>query len=273
MVKKIGIIGYGNMGASIAQQLRSEYKILVFDKDYDKVQNVTELSMAYNAIDLVNNVELIVLAIKPQDFKAVFDEIKSSVDNKLVISIAAGITTSYIEKRLAKARVIRAMPNLALRVGLGMTCLCRGRSSIEQDLVFAQELFNRLGQTIILDESMIDAATAISGSGPGYFYYYAEDKNMEEIKNYAKDIFIPSLTSAAIKIGFTQEQAALLAEVTVRGSITFIEKTKILPSEAKKQVASKGGTTEAGLEALYRGGTLEDAVEAAFARSKELSRE
>lgn len=270
-MQEIGIIGFGNMGSAIAGRLKADYRIFVFDKDKNKTNNLSDIKVARDTLDLINAVDIVILAVKPQDFNNLLEEIKRQAKEKLFISIAAGITTSYIEKYLGKARVIRAMPNMPARIGKGMTCLSKGRFAIEEDLNFTKQLFSRLGQTLILHEEMMDQATAISGSGPGYLYDWSVGRNIEEVKKYAQDIFIPSLTASAKAIGFFPEEANILARVTAEGSIVFLEKSNLSPSELKKQVASKGGTTEAALEVLHKGGSLEEAVKAALSRAKELS--
>jgi pyrroline-5-carboxylate reductase len=210
--------------------------------------------------------------VKPQDFENLLKEIKDYAKTKLVMSIAAGITTDYIEKCLTKARIIRIMPNLPLKVNKGMICICKGKTANEKDLTFAKQLFKSMGEVLILEEKMMDAATAISGSGPGYLYDFCENKNVKDIRKYAREFFIPQLIASARNIGFSSQEAEMLATFTAEGSIFFLEKAKLSPAEAKKQVASKGGTTEAALEILHKGGSLAEAVKAACRRAQELSR-
>lgn len=261
------------MGQAIAERIKQKYNVWVFDNDKDKIQNFSDIIVAKNNVNLVDKADVVILAVKPQDIEGVLDEIKNYVNDKLIISIAAGIPTEYIENRLVGARVIRTMPNLPARVGAGMICLCKGKSATKQDLDFSEELFRVLGETLALnDENMINAATAVSGSGPGFFFDAVENKSIEEIRKYATDVFIPSLTDSAEKIGFSHEQAIKLAKVTSGGSIAFLEQTKLSPAIAKNLVTSKKGTTEAGLNELHKGGSLEDAVKAALNRARELSK-
>lgn len=272
MTKTIGIIGCGNMGSAIVERLKSRYQVYAFDKDKNKTKDISGAQIAKDNIDLVNKVDIVMLAVKPQDFDAVLDEIKSCAKDKLVVSIAAGITTGYIEERLGRVRAVRVMPNLPAKIGRGMICLCRGKSASDEDLSITEQLFKNLGETLVLNEDMMDAATAISGSGPGYLYDWAEGRTAQEIRQYAKDIFIPALADSAENIGFNPEQARILAENTAEGSIVFLEKTNLSSSQLKKQVASRGGTTQAGLEVLHRGGSLKEAVKAALMRAWELSK-
>lgn len=276
MRKTVGIIGFGNMGSSIAGGVKSKYKVWIFDKDKEKTKDIPGVGVANTLIDLIDKTDVIILAVKPQDFTTVLNEIlknrPKNMKEKLIISIAAGITTEFIEILLRKTRVIRAMPNLPLKVGYGTICLCKGKFAKLRDLNFARALFNNLGDVLALKEKDMDSATAISGSGPGYLYDWGEGRSLKEIKQYART-FTAALTAAAKSLGFSTKLARSLAENTTKGSITYLEKTNLSPSEAKKQVTSKGGTTEAALEAIHKGGTLVDAAKAAVRRAKELSNE
>lgn len=278
MKRTVGIIGFGNMGSAIAEQLKLDYQIMAFDKDKNKIKHLLSINVADNNGDLVNKVDTVILAVKPQDFDAVLNEIKDLVNERLIISIAAGITASYIEECLGKVRVIRVMPNLPARIGKGMICLCKGKFATEKDLNFTKQVFDNLGQILILNEDMMDKATAISGSGPGYYYDLIQiqkinPNNKIELMKFEEDSFIPSLCASAERIGFTSEQAKILAKNTAEGSRALLEVTHLSPRELFEQIASKGGTTASASEVLHRGGNLEEAVKAALKRAKELSKE
>lgn len=262
------------MGKAIAEGIKSRYTVYVFDIDKNKTGNVSGLEVAQSIQDLAGNVDKIILAVKPQDFDIVLNEIKDYVAGKLIVSIAAGITTGYIEKYLGSVRVIRAMPNMPVKIGKGMTCLCRGEHAAKEDLNFSERIFRFLGRTLVLEEGMMDAATAISGSGPGYYFDVVES-HAEEYKNKHHKLlkgFILSLIEAAENIGFNHKEAVVLAKTTGEGSDFLMAKTKLTPGELKKQITSKGGTTEAGLEALHKTGSLTEAARAALIRSRELSK-
>ena len=269
----IGIIGYGNMGKAIVERISPIFNVIIFDKDKVKSSNVSSIAIADSAVNLIAVTDVVIIAVKPQDFGDVLGEIKNSIDSKLIISIAAGITTKYIEKVLGKVRVIRVMPNLPAKIGKGMSCLCKGKFAITADLKFAKKILNLLGETLILDESMMDKATAVSGSGPGFLYSLISGKSLEEAKKCAKRDFLHSLVIVSSAIGFTPMQARVLAKTTTLGSIEFLEKSGLLADDLLKQVASKGGTTEAGLKEL-KGNIkfLPKAIKAAVKRAKELSR-
>jgi pyrroline-5-carboxylate reductase len=279
-MKNIGIIGFGNMGSCLAERIKAkDIKIWIFDKDKNKVAKLKGINIAKDNIDLVKKSNVLILAVKPQDFESVLDEINKKAKGKLIISIAAGITTGYIETHLedvGEIRVIRAMPNMPARIGRGITCLSKGRFAKDEDLDFAKEIFNKVGETLVLGEERMDAATAISGSGPGYFYDLLESQQIDINNEYEldkfKEGFILLLAGAAVNIGFSPAYAMALAKVTATGSMVLLKESKHAPAELKKQIASKGGTTEAALEVLHKGESLENAVKAALERAKQLSR-
>ena len=281
LCKRIGIIGCGVMGLSIAQQLKGCFDIHVFDKETSKISSLSDIKAAKNISALINSASTIILAIKPQDFYTVLNEISNDKlwlpQDAIFISIAAGIPTTTIENALEGARVIRVMPNIGLKIGQGVSCLAKGKYASKEDFDFAVNLFKYMGQTLRIEESLMDAATAVSGSGPGFFYELLERNHIKStdtdgVDTFTKTIFIPELLSVAQKIGFFEEQAKFLAMSTATSSISLLKKTKSYPSELKKQVTSKGGTTEAGLEVLQKGGSLEGAVKAALKRAEELSK-
>jgi pyrroline-5-carboxylate reductase len=270
---KIGIIGYGNMGSAIADRLKAKYQVFVMDKDAEKTKGCVGLTVAKNLEELANLANTLILAVKPQDFEEILSEIKNYNQLHLIISIAAGISTSFIESRLGKRAIIRAMPNLPAKVGEGMICISRGKYTTEIDQLFVQGMFNRMGHTLVIDEKLMDAATAVSGSGPGFLYELINNLTRGEWDNFIKEQFVPKLSYAGTQIGFTAEQARLLAETTALGSMSLLHQSKVPAAILKVRVTSKGGTTEAGLLALQgKIQNLELAVRAAYKRSVELSK-
>jgi len=272
MKKRIGIVGFGNMGSAIAARIRHKYRVSIFDKDEQKTKDTRGVRVAGDIPGLVQQSDVVILAVKPQDFDIVLNEIKSMVKDKLIISIAAGITTAYIEKVLSTVKVIRVMPNLPARAGQGISFLSKGRFATDKDLNTALELFRFLGISFVLNEDMMNAATAVSGSGPGFWCHKVENIPRNEWEEYSNRFFIPELTLAAESVKFDKKLAHVLAENIVRGSLATVEAWHIEPAELKKQVASRGGTTEAGLEVLSKGGSLTQAVQAAVKRAEELSK-
>jgi pyrroline-5-carboxylate reductase len=202
--------------------------------------------------------DILVLAVKPQIIRKVLDEVAGEVPPPaLVVSVAAGVPTDVIEQRLgAAARVVRAMPNTPVLVGAGATVICAGAHAGEADLVAAQRIFDSVGVTHVLDESLLDAATGLSGSGPAYIF-----------------LIIEALADAGVKVGLPRYSAQALAAQTLLGSAKLLLETGEHPGVLKDRVTSPGGTAIAGLHTLEAGGlrtTLIDAVEAATRRSCEL---
>ncbi len=269
---KIGILGYGNMGSAIAARLKDKHQLFIFDKDAGKTDNVSSATVAVNIPDLLNKAEVVVLAVKPQDFEPVLIEIKKNIGRQLVISIAAGITTAGIEKLLGEAQVVRVMPNLPVKAGKGMTCLARGKYVSEINLSLAREMFDLAGKTLVVDENKMNAVTAVSGSGPGFLYDFLRRLSPAEWDKFIQGKFIPAFSGAARKVGFSDEQSRLLAETTAYGSLALLKESKLPPEVLGRQVTSKGGTTEAGLAALDgKIENLESAVRAALKRAEELA--
>lgn len=261
------------MGSSIAERLKKRFNLVVFDKDLNKTQSLKRISVAQNNETLVRSCDVVILAVKPQDFSDLLNEIKNFSKNKLFISIAAGISTDYIEKKLPYARVVRVMPNLGIKIGSSVTCISKGRSSSKRDLAFAKKLFSYLGVVKEIDESLMNKVTAVSGSGPGFIFYSLENRAMYplRLKRNVRMFFINELKNSAEKIGFGKREAKFLAKETVKSSFLLLKKTGLSAGELRKMVTSKGGTTEAGLKVLSEGGSFEDAIESAVKRAEELA--
>jgi len=270
---KVGIIGYGNMGRAIAERISDKYAVCVFDKDKNKISGLKNISVAIEAAHLVEASEIIILAVKPQDFDALLIEIKPFLQDKLVITIAAGVTTAYLRNRLGeKIRIVRVMPNMPAQIGRGVSVLFKGDNTAQGDLNLAWQLtfdiFSNLGTVLVVDkEEMINAATAVSGSGPAFFCYYIKEK--ENAASLRLE-FIKMLADAAVSLGFDRREAEFLSEGTVDGMMAMLVQRNLTCREIIKMVASKGGTTQAGLEVLEAGGSVNEAVKMAYKRAGEL---
>jgi len=275
MAQNLGIIGYGNMGQVFVERIKPlGGQIFVFDKDKDKLKGLEGINVSRDSKSLASLVDTLVLAVKPQDIDGVLRDIKNYIKNKLVISIAAGISTHYIEKALGEIRVIRVMPNITAKIGESVSCLCKGAFATENDLDFAQQLFYYLGTTKVIDEGLMNAVTAITGSGPGYVFDFLNSNaiNPDNVAEHTIHDLIKRLERAAEAVGFAREDAVFLAANTVNSSISLIKRVKLSASELVKQVASKGGTTEAALEILHKDGTWEEAALAALKRAEQLAK-
>ena len=265
MKTRIGIIGFGNMGQAIAQRVKSGYSVLVFEKDRKKTRKLSGIKLAKNALELVNKSEAIILAVKPQDFSNLLNKLKNKTSGKLIISVAAGVSTKYIEKKLPRAKVIRVMPNLGAKIAKSVTCLSKGKFATKSDLLFAKKLFSCVGKTQLFRENQMNAVTAVSGSGPAYICFAIENK-------LNKENFMEEFKSAAGSVGFNSSEADFLVKNTFKCTVEVLKKTKIAPGLLRQQVTSKGGTTEAALKVLNMGGSLTIAIKAALKRAKQLSK-
>lgn len=202
--------------------------------------------------------DVVVLATKPQVFDRVLPVVAKSIrPDALVVSIAAGVPIESIEARLpAGTRVVRTMPNTPALVDAGATAVAAGSHASEADLELVKRVFDSVGLTVILEESLLDAVTGLSGSGPAYIF-----------------LIIEALSDAGVKVGLHRDSAQLLAAQTVLGAAKLLIETGEHPGRLKDMVTSPGGTAIAGLHTLEAGGlrtTLINAVESATARSQEL---
>ena len=253
----IGIIGVGNMGRAIASRLNK--RILISDADARKLRNAKKKNtlIAKNNIDLAERADIIILAVKPQNIARVMKEIAPFSKGKLIISIAAGIKTKFIEGRIGKARVIRVMPNMPAIVGRGVSALAKGISASKKDLAAARMIFLTLGEIVEVRESLMDAVTAVSGSGPAYYFLFTE-----------------ALEKGAVELGLDKRLASQLAKATFIGAAEFAKNTDIPMRDFIDKVASKGGTTEAALKTFKKTGferIVKEALKAARNRSRCLS--
>lgn len=276
MAKIIGIVGMGNMGSAIARQIKEYFTVYCYDKDPSKLKDSTGLNVSASIPELTERAGVILLSVKPQDFSGVLSEIKSAPGllDKLFISIAAGIPTNLIEKNLGLVRVIRVMPNLAIRTGQGFSLLCQGKIAALEDLDFAENLFQYMGETSRIEEEQMDAATAISGSGPAYIFYDLEINKLDprSLSEGIKQDYIDRLEKAALGVGFTSDMAEELARGTLASALSLCLETGLSLSELRSLVTSKGGTTEAAIEVVKKGGSWQEAALAAKKRALELSK-
>lgn len=268
MDKNSGIltfIGAGNMAEALVHgilkaRLFAPAQIRVADPDALRLKcfraNFKVAGFRSNA-EAAAGAELIVLAVKPASVPQVLSELHGHVGrNTLVVSIAAGIRTALLEAGLPKgARVIRVMPNTAALVGKGAAAICRGRRATAADLDRAERIFQAVGVVARLQETDMDAVTALSGSGPAYVFYLVEA--MEE---------------AAAQMGLHPGTARKLAVATVEGAAHLLAETGLPPEELRRRVTSKGGTTEAAFKVLQARQVLESFV-AAMRRARQHSQE
>jgi pyrroline-5-carboxylate reductase len=212
-------------------------------------------------LEVVAAADLVVLAVKPQDMAAAARGIARGLADRrrLVVSVAAGIRLADLERWLGKGiPMVRAMPNRPALIGAGITALYAGDGTTDDDRACVEKLMSAAGETVWLEhESQMDAVTAISGSGPAYFF-----------------LLIEALEAAGMEIGLPHETARRLAAATARGAGRMAVESGLEPATLREQVTSRGGTTAAALAVLEASGlraTVHRAVEAAALRSVELA--
>jgi pyrroline-5-carboxylate reductase len=212
------------------------------------------------AEDCIPLADLIILAVKPQDTPKLFADIRSLVDPQQVfLSIMAGVKIQTIAESLGVHKIIRAMPNLPAQIGMGMTAFTSSDQVTRIELVTVQNLLNTTGKTVYVErEEAIDAATAISGSGPAYVFY-----------------FMRAMMESARQMGFSESEAELLVSQTFRGAVELHNKSDFSCNEWIQKVASKGGTTEAALQDFNHNKihqNIKQGANAALDRAVELGR-
>lgn len=257
--KTIAFIGAGNMAEAlirglIANKVIPATNIIATDIRPERLE---ELQKVFGIRTGEPEADIIILAVKPQQMSSVLSTLHAP-PSTIFISIAAGITTSRIEKELgSNARVIRVMPNTPALVGAGAAALAKGRFASEEDLQMAESILKAVGITVRVEESLIDAVTALSGSGPAYVFYIAE-----------------AMIQAGIAQGLAPEIAHKLAVHTVFGAGILLAQTGEEPSELRRKVTSLGGTTEAAIKMMAERklpAIIAEAMLAAEKRGRELS--
>jgi len=261
--KKIGVAGVGNMGASIlegvlSRRLTTPSCVWVYDKVAAKARSFARryhVGQAFSVAELLKKTDVVLLAMKPQDFSLFATENRSFFKSgQCVISILAGLTTAKITKALGKKlTIVRAMPNLGAKVGHSMTVICGQNKT---GLSLAETLFSGCGEVVTLREKMLDLVTAVSGSGPAYFFHLME-----------------LLADFGVKQGLPPQVAGVLAIQTGLGSALLAKSSKESCAQLRERVTSKKGTTEAALKALKRkkfGSIFQSALKAAMNRSRAL---
>ncbi|WP_243577969.1 pyrroline-5-carboxylate reductase [Clostridium minihomine] len=263
----VGFIGAGNMaGAIINGILRAgihpAQDMTVFDISEEKRSTFQAkgLQTASSVSELVSGSDIVFLAVKPQNFAEVLESAKQSVtQDKLFVTIAAGISIHYITSTLdCDCPVIRAMPNTPLLVGKGATALCRSQKVTDSDFDFVHSIFQACGTVEILEESQINTATSVNGSGPAYVYLFAK-----------------AVAESAERQGIAQDAALRLFCQTLSGSAEMLLHSGHTPEELIKMVSSPGGTTLKALEVFYnRGfeGIIDEAMLACTHRAEELGK-
>lgn len=265
---RLVFIGAGNMadalvGGILAAGLRRPSDVAVADVDAERLRHFKDRfgveALADNAL-AARGAGIVVMSVKPQVFDEAASQVRDCIrPDALVVSIAAGVTTARIEALFRPGTaVVRAMPNMAALVRCGAAALCPGLHASEADAEAAGALFRSVGLVVWLEERLMDAVTALSGSGPAYVFYLAE-----------------AMIRAGMELGMDAEIARQLAVATVEGAGRMLSGTNMPPAELRRRVTSKGGTTAAALQVMEQGrfdGVVIEAIRAAHARACELSK-
>lgn len=262
---QLGIIGGGVMTEAILSRLLTQE---VCSPGQVKVSDIANERLDYlvtryqiegftDNIVVASSSQVLLLAIKPQIFANVAKPLASAVPTGcLVISILAGVPLGTLELAFPESPVVRVMPNTPATVGAGISAIAAGAHADQTHLDLAHQLFSAVGQVVAVPESLMDAVTGLSGSGPAYVALVLE-----------------ALTDGGVSVGLPRPIAAQLALQTLLGTAKLVDETGLHPAQLKDQVTSPGGTTIAGVAALEQAGlrsALINAVQAAYRRSCEL---
>lgn len=258
---RIGIIGFGNMGQALAIAFKKGKigRIYVYDKDSQKLKGIKGFYICKNSEEVVAKARIVILAVKPQDIREFIEKTRDYFlkYKPLIITICAGISTDFFEKLIKGIRIIRVMPNLAVKVGQSVSFISKGRFSKKSDLEIAGKIFSYVGEVVEVAQDYLDKVTSISGSGPGYVYY-----------------FMDSLYDCAVGLGFDRETAWKMTRQVLLGAAELLKAEEGDFKTWIKRVASRGGTTQAAIDVLeehkFRN-LMERAVKSAYLRAKQLN--
>jgi pyrroline-5-carboxylate reductase len=261
----LGFLGAGKMASALVRGVLSSGTIkapeLVISDVHaataEKLSKATGATIAGTNSALADKVDALLLCVKPSDALDALREVSAKLQGKLVISIVAGLDTQALQSAAdSDVRVIRVMPNTPALVGQGAAAYCMGSSANERDAELVEKIFRGVGLVVRVKESLLDAVTGLSGSGPAYVFTVIE-----------------ALADGGVLMGLPRDLALKLAAQTVIGAATMVRDTGDHPALLRDQVTSPGGTTIAGLEELESGGlrsALISAVRAATERSRQL---
>ncbi|MCD8007293.1 MAG: pyrroline-5-carboxylate reductase [Oscillospiraceae bacterium] len=261
-IKKAAVVGLGNMGGAILSGIVSggilpAEAIAGADKSEACRKKAERLGVVAfsEPKDAVADADLVILAVKPQSLDSLMSEIGSVNKSAVIVSILAGKKISTLEGYFgAGAKIVRVMPNTPALVGVGMSGISGNANVSDEELAKVVEIFSSFGKAAVVDESLMDIVTGISGSGPAYVY-----------------MFIDALIKAGVKGGMGEETAKLFAAQTVKGAAEMVLESDTSPEQLKINVCSPGGTTIEAVKVLEEQG-FEDIVMKAVGACAEKSR-
>lgn len=262
--RSVAIIGVGAMGEALVLGLLGagwapeDIVLCVRRPDRgDEVAAKTGCPVSFDPVEAIRGRDVIVVAVKPRDVPGLLKSLAGAVgDAQTVLSLAAGVTTGAYESQLGPVPVVRDMPNTPALVRQGVTGISAGSHASVESLDAAREVLGAVGSVRIMDESLLDAVTAVSGTGPAYVFLLAE-----------------ALTEAAMREGLPRDIAERFVHETIRGAGHLLTDTERTPAQLRYDVTSPGGTTAAAVHVLEERGfraLVEDAVRAAAIRAREL---
>ena len=267
-MEKLGFIGAGNMATALVKGLITSGlypsdQLMASDKNEEQLRKVSDqfgLKVYASNKDLVSECRNVLLAVKPQSIREVLEGVKEEIkDVNLIISIAAGIPLKMIQSILeSDIPLIRVMPNTPALIQKGVSAIAPGQHSTKEHMDIARGIFEAVGKTVIVQEEMMDAVTALSGSGPAYVFRVME-----------------CLVDAGERLGLEEKTSLLLVMQTVLGAAHLANESEKSLSQLREMVTSPGGTTEAGLAVFNEKGldhVIQEAVKAACLRGVELGK-
>lgn len=264
-MKRIGFIGAGNMAEAIIKGLANTGSYEIRATNRSNQAKLEVMREAYQVIpstfeEVLERSEILVLAVKPKDVSGVLSNMsKLNLENKLIISVAAGISLGLVQKYLPNNPVVRVMPNTSSAVMHSMTGLVEGQGVREQDRKDTEEIFGAVGKFMWIPEERMNSLMAISGSGPAYFYLFTE-----------------ALVNAGVEFGFSNKEAEALAKETLIGAAKMLAETTKSPGQLREEVTSPKGTTLEALNVFWDSGlekVVKQATRACRSRGEAMERE
>ncbi|MDR2734435.1 MAG: pyrroline-5-carboxylate reductase [Spirochaetota bacterium] len=261
ILKTIGFIGCGNMGGALIKKIAKNGAVYVYDSDEAKANACVKIygtTRAISALELAQKCNAVVAAVKPQQLAELLSSIRDALADKVLISIAAGVTLTRLAELAPKARIIRVMPNTPVQVGEGAIAWTAAANVRAEERAAFVKLFSPCGLLFPLEEKLMDAFTALAGSGPAYVF-----------------TLINALAEGGVHEGLNKNDALRMTAQTFLGSARMLLELGEHPEVLKDRVTSPGGTTMAGLAALETGAVRSaciQAVAAARARAEELGK-
>lgn len=263
---KLGVIGLGKMAGAIVTKLLKDGELkknqLLFCNKHGRKKTLAErFTVRATTLErLIKEANVILIGVKPQNLSEILPKMAAVKKSQLILSIVSGKRISTYEKIIGKKKIIRIMPNAPALVGEGMSVIFADKNCSRRDKLLCEKIFSAVGEVLpIKNEKLLDAVTAVSGAGPAFVYKFAQ-----------------GLIESGRKLGLSQNMSQKLVFQTLRGSVAVMSQTEPNLDELIQAVASKGGTTLAGLKALQKKkftSAIEACIRAAHKRAKELGRE